>query len=144
MYTLQKPSPQSNHREVFRINIRIIFIISAVDVELHLHLARDHQATSNAKILLGHAARLTVVDEIDENRSVSEPLQLATAPKTISPWGRTTPHAAIVRSGRPRSRVSLGTARTKRRESTATKKLLDHASMEGMTLRAPPSTDLRI
>jgi hypothetical protein len=28
--------------------------------------------------------------------------------------------------------------------STATKKLLDDASMEGMTLRAPPSTDLRI
>jgi hypothetical protein len=58
--------------------------------------------------------------------------------------GRRTPHTAIVQSGRPRSRVSPRVAGTRRQESTATKKLLNDASMEVMMLKAPPSTDPRI
>jgi hypothetical protein len=43
---------------------------------------------------------------------------------------------AIIRSTRPRSKVSPRVARTRRQESIATKKLLADASMEEMMLIA--------
>jgi acyl-CoA thioesterase len=49
-------------------------------------------------------------------------------------YGRVTPHAAIIRPGRPRSRVSLGVARTREQESIATKRLQVDAFMKEMTL----------
>jgi hypothetical protein len=60
----------------------------------------------------------TVVDEVDANRSASDPLQPAPAPKTMSPWGRMTLHAAIDRSKRPRYKVSPVAAQTRRRDRT--------------------------
>jgi hypothetical protein len=86
---------------------------------------------------------LAVVDEVDANRFALEPLQPASSPKMMLPRGRTIPHAAISASGDldlgfPPELPELGD------KIDCNKKLLDDASMEGLTLRVPPSTDLRI
>jgi hypothetical protein len=59
MHTLKKSSPPLNHQTTFRINVRMIFVIPAINVTTTLDNAsimRVHHQTSTGETLLRHAA----------------------------------------------------------------------------------------
>jgi hypothetical protein len=65
--------------------------------------------------------RLNAVGEEDANYLALGTLQLVSTPKTMPTWGRATSYIAIVRSGRPRYRVSPRVSRTRIQEPINTK-----------------------
>jgi hypothetical protein len=78
----------------------------AIDARWQHHPARVSQTTT-PRPRYTTTPRLVIINEVDENRSASEPLEPASVPKMMLPWERTTPRAVMVRSGRLRLEVSL-------------------------------------
>jgi hypothetical protein len=105
MYTLKNVT-YVEPLTIFMVNIRIIFVGPADNATMTLDSAPPlgkSMSRLTPRILCATPSRLSVVDEVDANRSISEPLQPKSAPKRMPSRGR---NGAIIPYRRPRSSVS--------------------------------------
>jgi hypothetical protein len=143
MHTLQKTSPPSNRRAIFKVNIRINSVIPAIGATMapNSTTSPPPYASPSSHVMQQVPAAPRRQHSMSPTRKMhtalpQDPSNQNQHPKMMPTCGRMMSCTTIVRPGRPGSRVSPGVPRTREHKSITTIRLLADTSMKKMAHNA--------